>query len=344
MRKFRLTYPLNGGYRTDTVDSLNALYDMRDMFLGERPRKVLFTDMDGVLEPDDLALTYWSLIDPEHGEEKFKQTSSAVLVPADEGRCPYGFTLVVIAEYGPLYEGILRAVGRNVRLTPGADRFVDLLKEAGIGDVVATTCAYEASAEEVCNRIGIRDCYSIELEHGYLLAFTGGHGKNMAVREWLGNRDLQKEDGFVLGDSWTDFDMVQEFRPGSVMFNPKYPQINGLASVNVYSPDLRGVVPVFDTGRKLAEMDVAPEWVVFLGENGKPGEIFEEELATAERMRRMISESVEDGFPRSEMLRLIRESEGLTGGTAFDMSGMDVQKCVECSIERHGGFLQALKT
>jgi len=341
-----MTYPENGGYITVTTDSLNALYDKRDELMGEKPRKVLFSDMDGVLEPDDLALTYWGLLDPEHGEAKFRETSDAVLVPAGQGRCPYGFTLVVIAKYGPLYEGVLRAVGRNVRLTPGAEMFARMLKEAAVDDVVATTCAYDASAEEVCKRVGINEYSSIEFDaDGRLKVFIGGKGKTKAAREWLGKKNLPDSDAFVLGDSWTDFNIVQDFRPGSVMFNPKYPEINVLASANVYSPDLRGVVQVFDVKRTFAQdTEITPEWVVFRGEKEKPEDLVREEMDTAKRMRERIASEVEAGFPRSEMLRIIRESEGLGKGAAFDMSEMDVSRCVETVIERHAEFLQALKS
>ncbi|MBL7206714.1 MAG: hypothetical protein ISS36_03895, partial [Candidatus Aenigmarchaeota archaeon] len=83
----KLTYIDDGRYVTIETDSLDALYDKRDEHLGEQKRKAFATDMDGVLEPDDLAITKYDILYPVNGVEKFQEISNGVLVPAREGRC-----------------------------------------------------------------------------------------------------------------------------------------------------------------------------------------------------------------------------------------------------------------
>jgi phosphoserine phosphatase len=301
-------------------------------------KRAAFFDMDGVLEHADLARTYCILLDPRNGAAKFDEISNAVLVPAADGRCPYGFTLVVMAEaIGYLDPKLMKAIGRHVGLTPGAKELIGHAK-GRFEHVVAATCAYEDSAKEICRRVGIDDVISIRVK-GYspfsgIDTFTGGTGKRDSVLTLLRCLDLSDDEAIVVGDSWTDVDNVTHFREHlSIMFNPKYPPLANLATVNVYGDDLRCLVPFIDAefpGNPI----LFPELAVFNGE-GKPGEMVDRECKAGKAMKEGIIRSIEAERPEAEVIRAIREEAGIRPEGEMDMSGIDVWKHVERAIDKH---------
>ncbi len=353
MKSCRITYPARGGgYKTSsyTTGALEAIHDKRREFGFGAPRLVAF-DMDGplVVPADDLAKTYYDILHPGVGGEKFSQTSDSVLAAVERGECPYGFTLVAIAKYqngGILDHAILRSVGRHARLTPGANEVRGFASISDCGFTVVTT-AYGPTASEVCSRLGVHDCLAIEFDStGNLKSFTGGYGETKALRRQLAGR-MNERSVIFIGDSWTDVGSTENPGPlehfryngaGSISFNPRNAKVNPAASANVYSDNLLGVMPLIGDGIG------APDWIVFNGEEPKDENLVQEEILSGKAMTDIINENAEENLPRADMLLNIRMDCGLGSEPLFDMSEMDVDEYVAKVIEEHSGFIQALKS
>ena len=345
MKRCTIAYPEGEQYHAVTyndADAIKAIRDLRYKSWGESAKIVLASDMDGVFEPDDLAMTYCDLLDPVNGARKFRELRDAVLSPASEGRCPYGFTLVIMADAVGLNPNVLEAVGKNVRLTPGSKEFIDFAKEDGFEYIVANTCSYETSSKEVCLRLGIEDLIAIEFGPEGLIRFAGGPGKSSALRQYLREKDLTVDDVIVIGDAWTDYNVLYDFRgSGSVAFNPKYPEINSRAKVNVYGSDLRVLAPlVYDDIEGCDDEKTIPDMVVFSGEFPKPTALIKDEIGTAKFMRKKIDDTIESVMTKEQMMILMKRESRLYDNV--DMSGLKVDAIVEKALQKYSEFIRGL--
>ena len=302
-------------------------------------------DMDGVQEWDDVARLYTTLVDPENGVRVFDASSDANLEAVDKGRACYcWFAIGIMPRY--TLEGVdtrvMEAVGRNIRLVPGARDFIEKLWEMAYRPRTFTA-AYREAAEEVAKRVGIKGVTATEIETangeytGRLKTFIGGEKKKDAILRHYGVNIVRCVD-----DSWSGLETMEALP--SIAFNPKYPSLLNVACVDVHASSLLGVLPLFDHGGRCFDFlskypEALPELVVVndLRPVKKPEWLVREECATASRMREEIGRLVEQELPKAVMVENIRSSLGRYGLEIprIDMSGIDMEEFKDLALQEY---------
>jgi len=300
-------------------------------------RDRLAMDMDGVQEWDDVAHLYTDLLDPENGKRVFGAASRANLRAVENGMACYcWFAIGVLPRYtlDGVEPEVMRAIGRHIRLVPGAKEFVELIGEDV--SVHTFTAGYSEAAKEVAARLSIPQVTATELEKsgnkytGRLERFIGGTKKAEAIRN-------QCPDGMVLDDSWSGVNAMGEFP--SIAFNPKYPPTVQAASVNVYAPSLLGLVPFLVPSGKW-DRYLKPEHLprlVVVNWKGKPGKLVSEECRMGSEMRKTIAEEVERMLQKDKMIEMINRDLA-DCGVRFpkrDLSRIDMQELTETALQEY---------
>ena len=157
--------PRTNRYESESHSSDSILYEVRKRteqharLLGmELPYTTVFNDMDGVLAQGDAARICVAALDndAQRGARVFDSISSCVIDYVRNGHCPFGYTLAAVAEHilpdKPV--SLLEAIGDMIRLTPGAEEYIQSLQTDGKSVYVITT-AYGPTAQRVGKRLGV---------------------------------------------------------------------------------------------------------------------------------------------------------------------------------------------
>ena len=220
---------------------------------------ILTTDMDGVLIYDDNAIMAAKIISCQQAQEVYAAYAYANTIAVAKGKtayCWYAPTLFVGQMLKGLSSEINRAIGRNVRLIPGARKHIEKLLELGY-DITTVTAGHEDAAEEVSDRVNIGITHGTKLgvsEDGFydgtIKHFTGGTHKLSVVKKILELEGMLA--GTHVGDSWSDVETLAGI-PNSIAFNPGCELALRNAKISVIGYSLLSLLPFFDSEGKYDE-------------------------------------------------------------------------------------------
>jgi len=289
------------GVREDSYSGKKAIKFMHELAERYFSNVRRFTiDMDGVLIHDDNAIMAARTVSTPDAQDTFKQYADLNIKAVAEGQtsyCWYAPTVFVGQLLKGLSPEINRVVGQNMRLIPGAIRFVDYSKELGY-DLTAVTAGHQEAAEEVSLRLGIERTIGTQLGisnglyDGTVKRFIGGFHKLKFVREVIGD-DGQ---GTHIGDSYSDVETLEEVS-NSIAFNPGCDPALRNANLSLIGTSLSGLIPFFDyRGRYDREVneEELPRTLILIESLNEPvmQRLLEESRLRQELvMRRLVDES-----------------------------------------------------
>lgn len=220
---------------------------------------ILTTDMDGVLIYDDNAIMAARIISGPEAQELYGQYADANTIAVANGKtayCWYAPTLFVGQMLKGLSSEINRAIGRNVRLIPGAREHIEKLHELGY-DITTVTAGHEDAAEEVSKRVNLGITRGTKLgvsEDGFydgtIEHFADGTHKLGIVKKILQHEG--KLAGTHVGDSWSDVETLAGI-PNSIAFNPGCELALRNAKISIIGYSLLSLLPFFDPEGKYDE-------------------------------------------------------------------------------------------
>lgn len=282
-------------------------------------------DVDGVVvHPEcDLARNFYGILDPEHGDERFREVSDEVLREVERGNCPYGYTLEVMAGCleGVPYD-VLKEVGEKADLFPGAPEAISSLQSYYQDSLILATAAYGPTVDAISERLKYNGSEIPYLatdlvvdQEGFLTGgvevFNGGVAKRDRIMDYYSGMGLEPGEVLHIGDSWTDIDSFEFFN--SIAINPKYQEVFMAADLALFTQDMRNV----------------------------PSLLFEETLYDDRSVVVNVSECVEDGEVEQYccMGRNMRDELPPIGGfqsiqpvTRIDMADINPRELVQESI------------
>lgn len=232
---------------------LKAIHELAGAYLSAVHQSgILTTDMDGVLIHDDNAIMAARIISGTDAQEFYSAYADANTKAVAEGKtayCWYAPTLFVGQMLNGLSSEINRAIGRHVRLIPGAIEHIGNLLELGY-DIAAVTAGHQESAAEISNRVNIGVTHGTQLGvsddgvyDGTVKRFIGGSHKFGVVEKILEHEG--KLAGTHVGDSWSDVETLAGI-PNSVAYNPGCELALRNAQISILGVSLLGLLPFFD--------------------------------------------------------------------------------------------------
>lgn len=251
-------------YTQSHEESLQAIGDIRREHFSEYLKSGKITsDMDGVMIFDDNAMTLTELVGGKKAKEHYSRYADLNIKAAeDEGvpYCWYAPTLFDSQLLAGLSTEVNRAVGKNMRLIPGAEVFYDNLRKCGY-DVTTLTAGHQEGAEEVSKRLGIEKTIGTQIKVvdgryvSQIERFIGGHCKEREAAKILNKDGIPY--GVHIGDSWSDVETLKAFP--SIAFNPGCQFALNNATVSVISSSINSLSPFFNPDRRDVE---TPEVVI----------------------------------------------------------------------------------
>lgn len=241
--------------------------------------RLVTSDLDGVMGFDDNAIMLTELVGGKEVKELFSIYADLNIQTArndDVPYCWYAPTIFCAQLLKGLSPEVNRAVGRNIRLIPGAEIFYNNLIEDGY-DVTVLTAGYQEAAEEVSERLGIEKTIGIQvkIEKGLYTTkierFIGGHCKEREAGKIL------VPYGVHIGDGWSDVETLKVFP--SIAYNPGCQLALNNATVSVISSSVASLSPFLNPNRtdtQIPEVVIinpdklpVPEWVLGLSKTMK---------------------------------------------------------------------------
>jgi phosphoserine phosphatase len=278
-----ITVQSNGSIKEDVFVNrskyLKAIHALAGAYLSAVHQSgILTTDMDGVLIHDDNAIMAARIISGTDAQEFYSAYADANTKAVAEGKtayCWYAPTLFVGQMLNGLSSEINRAIGRHVRLIPGAREHIGNLLELGY-DIAAVTAGHQESAEEISNRVNIGVTHGSQLGvsedgvyDGTVKRFIGGSHKFGVVEKILEHEG--KLAGTHVGDSWSDIETLAGI-PDSVAYNPGCELALRNAQISILGVSLLGLLPFFDPEGKydslLKNTDLPDTVILMLGQPG----------------------------------------------------------------------------